>query len=341
MGAGGVAPLVFLGDSGPGAWERLREQLARRGLGLEDLLRLRLFGADGAGAEELRQSLERELPRERWPALSVVAARTAERAQPALDAIASPCGREKQSLGPQAVRLGRWLFIGALSSPNTHALSPAERIRREAGDVFAEMERLLRAGGARLSDVVRVGGWLSFPMSDYEPLARVREELLERCALLPASAAVQVAASGGGPLLAFEAIAFAGHSGERARPSSLAPYYARARSAGGYVFTCGEIPRERGSLEREVRDVCEQLGAHLSEHGALPRDVVQQTVFVRDGEDTPVVERELAAWLGSGDVPTTVVRTIDMGFRAGVNVEVELVVETAPVLAEPDPGARA
>jgi enamine deaminase RidA (YjgF/YER057c/UK114 family) len=237
------------------------------------------------------------------------------------------------------------------------------------------MERLLRAADASLGDVVKVGGWLTFPMGGYGPLGEVRSRLLTRHGLLPASGAVQVGRVSGEdePLLSFEAIAFAprGGSGSKdgpgaargpdgahgpgaarrpgaahgpdakhgpdaeqrelppwpsglAKPSPLAAYYATAREAGGYVFTCGEIPRVRAGARQQADDVYEQLGSHLGEHGASPSDVVHQTVFVRSREDIPVLKSAASAFCGAR-TPTTFIPAADMGFRPGVDVEIELI----------------
>lgn len=368
-----MAPLAFLSHRGPHAIERLSGELTRRGLRAGDLLRLRLLAAGPAELLGIEQAFERLLPRSHWPALSVAYLAGADGGMPGVDAIAaagayetriavredppkgspiaSSSAASPELRAPEAMRFGQWLFVGALAGagePSSDRTAPAKRsaradvpaqIEAQSRELFARMERLLAAGGAEMRDVVKVGGWLSFPMSQYEPLARVRRELLEQCELLPASAAVQTGPLPGGALLSFEAIAFVPQRSSPTLPdeeqlpvprhSPLATYYANARRAGEYVFTCGEIPRKPDSVEREARDVCEQLRDHLAEYGAAPQDVVQQTVFVRRREDLAVVERELGSWSGAFGVATTVVPAIDMGFRAGVGVEVELVAVTS------------
>lgn len=351
-----MASLAFLSHSGPDALEQLQDELAQRGLKLDDLLRLRLFATDRAKLMAMVGALDRLLERSQWPALSAVELTHGSAAGSALDAVAAPGAhrtrvpiRAPGARSPgatHAMRFGPWLFVGSVSAPGSAARDLPERIEAESRDLFARLQQLLEAGRADLRHVVKVGGWLSFSMSDYEPLAKVRGELLERSSLLPASAAVQTGpifdlaaeesshCTGVTPLLSFEAIAFVPQRLPPKLPprqlsstatSPLAPYYASARRAGDYVFTCGEIPRKLAPAEQEVRDVCEQLHVHLAKHGALPQDVVQQTVFVRHSKDVPVVERELAAWLRTDSVATTVVPAMDMGFRPGVNVEIEMV----------------
>src|SRR5689334_6870389 len=58
---------------------------------------------------------------------------------------------------PQAVEAGGWIFVSALfgADPVTHAI-PAE-VRAEAERLFANLEAILAAAGAGLTDVVRIG----------------------------------------------------------------------------------------------------------------------------------------------------------------------------------------
>jgi 2-iminobutanoate/2-iminopropanoate deaminase len=58
---------------------------------------------------------------------------------------------------PQAVEAGGWIYVSALfgADPGTHAI-PADA-RAEAEQVFANLEAILAAAGAELTDVVRVG----------------------------------------------------------------------------------------------------------------------------------------------------------------------------------------
>jgi 2-iminobutanoate/2-iminopropanoate deaminase len=58
---------------------------------------------------------------------------------------------------PQAVEAGGWIYVSALfgADPDGHAIpSDAEA---EAEQVFTNLEAILQAGGAALTDVVRVG----------------------------------------------------------------------------------------------------------------------------------------------------------------------------------------
>jgi 2-iminobutanoate/2-iminopropanoate deaminase len=58
---------------------------------------------------------------------------------------------------PQAVEVAGWIYVSALfgADPATHAI-PADA-RAEAEQLFANLNAILAAAGARLTDVVRVG----------------------------------------------------------------------------------------------------------------------------------------------------------------------------------------
>lgn len=315
---GQIAPDVDLRGAGAheqtlAALGRLADTLAERGLGLDDLLRLRLFVADLDELAAIEGTLQTRLGSER-PAISVVELPTereeressggpkaGQKAAVTLDAVAAPGARERRRLAPGSARLGPWVFLGALATAEPRAL-------------FARMAELLREQGAELRDVVRLGSWLTFPMRDYGPFGAVRRELVVSAGLLPVSAGVQVGRVGlAEERLACEAIVYAPEERgayeplvpaerptvfagqppvftERA-PTSIAPpahatsrladFYVDARAAGGHVFTSGEVPDGRGSIAEQAREVYERLRAHLAAHGAAPADVVQQTVFVR------------------------------------------------------------
>jgi enamine deaminase RidA (YjgF/YER057c/UK114 family) len=342
-----VAELLFTGQIAPdaaliggpagkqahSALSRLEEALGERGLALGDMLRLRLFVEDLGELPAIEAAIDSHAGTEP-PAMSVIEL-PANSVEPSvaltLDAVAAPDARAHRRLGPQSVRFGPWVFLGAVTAADPRA-------------VFAHMQERLRGHGARLCDVVRVEGWLTFPMSDYGPLGETRSALVGEAGLLPASAAVQVGRVGsGGERLAFEAIAFVPEDrGRKARheaASRLADFYVDARAAGGYVFTSGEVPDGRGTPAEQAREVYERLGAHLAAHGAMPTDVLQQTVFVRafeDGErgdaiaDGTVVSEAARAFYGASTSvpPTTLLPVADFGFRPGCAVEIELVAAT-------------
>jgi enamine deaminase RidA (YjgF/YER057c/UK114 family) len=356
--------LVFVGQIAPAAAvlgepvarqaasviSRLERALAERKLSSEDLLRLRLFAGDLDDLPAIERAIDSAFGPAQRPAMSVVElpAGSAAGVAVTLDAVAAPGAREHRRLGPHSARLGPWVFLGAVPGIAARRGVPGQRrIHEESRALFARMEELLRAQDAELRDVVKVGGWLTFPIrrSDYQPLGEVREALLSDAGLFPASAAVQVGrALTDGALLAFEAIAFAPEDpGERERwratplppPSPLAPYYASARGAGGYVFTCGEVPTGTAGADRpapvdvQAGEVYERLGADLAAHGASPANVLHQTVFVRRLRDRDAAVDAARAFFGHGtQPPTTMLGVADIGFHPGCDVEIELVAAT-------------
>jgi enamine deaminase RidA (YjgF/YER057c/UK114 family) len=351
----GAPQLAFLGQIAPdapalgaGAGEqtqaalgRLADTLAERGLGLDDLLRLRLFVADLDARAAIEETLQTHLGSER-PAVSVLelpAGSLAPRVAVSLDAVAAPGARESRRLGPGSVRLGPWVLLGALAAV-------------EPGALFKRMQERLREQGAELRDVLRLGNWLTFPLRDYGPFGAVRRELVASAGLLPASAGVQVGRVGlAGERLACEALAYAPESRAEGSPegrsedrredraghqpearagarSRLADFYLDARVAGGYVFTSGEVPDGRGSVREQASEVYERLRAHLAASGTTPASVVQQTVFVRHARDREAVTQAGRAFFGATLPPTTLLTVADIGFHPGCDVEIELVAAT-------------
>jgi enamine deaminase RidA (YjgF/YER057c/UK114 family) len=349
--------LVFVGQVAPhadaagnpvaeqtrSAFSRLGAALAERGLSLDDLLRLRLFVASLDDLPAIERAMSTEGKRQ-WPAVSVVELPAGSSGLAVtLDAVAAPGAREHRRLAPHSARLGPWVFLGAVPGiAARRGILGRRRVRDASRASFARMEELLRAQDAELRDVVKVGGWLTFAMHDYGPLGDVRDALVADTGLFPASAAVQVGrVQADGALLGFEAIAFAPEdTAERARwraaslppPSPLAPYYASARSVGGYVFTCGEVPTGTATagspagFERQAGEVYERLGADLAAHGASPANVLHQTVFVRHLRDRDAAADAARAFFDNDiQPPTTLLGVADIGFHCGCDVEIELV----------------
>lgn len=365
---GQIAPDAALGgrpvsEQARSALSRLARALDERGLALGDLLRLRLFVDDLGGLPAIEEAIDSHVGAER-PTMSVVELPT-DAAGPGaavtLDAVAAPGARARRRLGPQSVRLGPWVFLGAVTAPvrlTAPSNLPRERrLLRESRAMFAHVEELLHAQSAELRDVVKVGGWLTFPMRDYGRLGETRSALVGEAGLLPASAAVQVGRVGSGDeRLAFEAIAFAPEDRTDtlqptpATASRLADFYLDARAAGDYVFTSGEVPDGRGSPAEQAREIYERLRAHLAAHRATPADVLQQTVFVRTadaGESgsaaadraviTEAVSEAARGFYGANTnlPPTTLLPVADFGFRPGCAVEIELVAATDAPGADP------
>jgi 2-iminobutanoate/2-iminopropanoate deaminase len=58
---------------------------------------------------------------------------------------------------PQAVEAGGWIYVSALFGADPKERAIPEDARAEAGQLFDNLEAILAAGGAALTDVVRVG----------------------------------------------------------------------------------------------------------------------------------------------------------------------------------------
>jgi enamine deaminase RidA (YjgF/YER057c/UK114 family) len=333
------------------ALDALERALSARGLGLADLLRLRLFLADRGELPAVERALSARLGSER-PATSVVelpasADTGSSRPRPAvsLDAVAAPGARADRRLAERSARLGPWVFLGAVSA-------------REPTALFARVTELLAEQSAGLGDVVKVGLWLGFPMRDYGPLARVRAGLTATTGLLPASAGVQAGRAGlAGELIACEAIAYApAHARPNASPapgrpdapsatpdlaapassqppspapSRLASFYTDMRAAGGHVFTSGEVADGPGSAGEQAAETYARLRAHLAAADTSPAAVLHQTVFVRRAGGGEAVEEAARAFYGPGARPPTTLLTVaDLGFAPGREVEIELIART-------------
>jgi 2-iminobutanoate/2-iminopropanoate deaminase len=58
---------------------------------------------------------------------------------------------------PQAVESGGWIYVSALFGTDPRTGRIPDEARAEAVQMFANLEAILAAAGARLTDVVRVG----------------------------------------------------------------------------------------------------------------------------------------------------------------------------------------
>jgi enamine deaminase RidA (YjgF/YER057c/UK114 family) len=359
------------------AWvvlQALQDWLDAHGSGVDRLVRLRFLVRD------LRD----------WPAVAAIATERLRGWRPAtsvvqmasgsvdpgiavaVDAVAvasaEPAPQRLGGDGPgdlDVVRAGELLFVGAIaglartgeaSRGTALGARSAQDIDVEAASesIFERLAGTLDALGGSLRDVVKINGWLTFPMREYRPLAEVRSRLATSAGLRPASGAIQVAAlRPEGALLSFEAVAVA--AGSRARTaavSQMSDIYANAAWGGGYVWTSGEVPVDyaparvitsaaelhpddrqavRGGLvaaprsELQAHAVYRKLGSHLAELGATLEDVVHQTVFLRASGDLRGVERAAITHLGSPLPPTSWVPVCDVSPFSDSEVEIELV----------------
>ena len=87
-------------------------------------------------------------------------------------------------------------------------------------------------------------------------------------------------------------------------PAAIGPY-SQATTAGGFLFTAGQIPLDPKSMEIVAGDVVPQtkqvlanLDEVLKKAGCTWKDVVKTTVFLQDMADFPRFNEIYAAALG-------------------------------------------
>ncbi|MBL8959192.1 MAG: RidA family protein [Gemmatimonadetes bacterium] len=112
-------------------------------------------------------------------------------------------------------------------------------------------------------------------------------------------------------------------------PAAIGPY-AQAVSAGGFLFTAGQIALDPATMTVVPGDVVPQtervlanLGAVLAQAGCSWADVVKTTVFLQDMADFPRFNEVYARALGDARPARSTVQVA--GLPRGVLVEVEAV----------------
>lgn len=112
-------------------------------------------------------------------------------------------------------------------------------------------------------------------------------------------------------------------------PAAIGPY-AQAVSAGGFLFTAGQIALDPASMTIVAGDVVAQtervmanLTAVLTQAGCSWADVVKTTVFLQDMADFPRFNEVYARALGDARPARSTVQVA--GLPRGVLVEVEAV----------------
>jgi reactive intermediate/imine deaminase len=90
---------------------------------------------------------------------------------------------------------------------------------------------------------------------------------------------------------------------QEAVPIKALPFSA-ARQAGNTLYVSGQVPRTadgkdvRESVDAETRQVMDNLGRVLADHGYSFDDVVKATVYLRDIEDYHEMNRAYASYFG-------------------------------------------
>lgn len=112
-------------------------------------------------------------------------------------------------------------------------------------------------------------------------------------------------------------------------PSAIGPY-SQGVSAGGFLFTAGQIALDpatgevvQGDVAAQATRVLQNLTAVLSAAGATWNDVVKTTVFLQDMSDFAKVNEVYSAALGNARPARTTVAVA--GLPRGVRVEIDAV----------------
>ncbi len=112
-------------------------------------------------------------------------------------------------------------------------------------------------------------------------------------------------------------------------PAAIGPY-SQATTAGGFLFTAGQIPLDpktgdvvAGDVVPQTRQVLANLQAVLAKAGCSWKDVVKTTVFLQDMADFPRFNEIYAAALGDARPARSTVQVAAL--PRGVSVEVELI----------------
>ena len=110
---------------------------------------------------------------------------------------------------------------------------------------------------------------------------------------------------------------------------AAAPPYSPARSAGQTLYLSGQVARTpagqevRDSVEAETRQVMENLGRVLKEHGAGFDDVVNATVYLVDIGDYAAMNKVYASYFSKGFPARACIGGVKLVF--GFKVEISAV----------------
>jgi 2-iminobutanoate/2-iminopropanoate deaminase len=122
--------------------------------------------------------------------------------------------------------------------------------------------------------------------------------------------------------------ALKGHHADGA-PRAIGPY-SQAISAGGFLFTAGQIGLDPatgelapGGFEPQAERALANLRAVLAAAGCTLSDVVKATVFLADFADFPALNRIYAAAFGDHRPARTTVQAA--GLPKGARLEIDLI----------------
>ena len=131
--------------------------------------------------------------------------------------------------------------------------------------------------------------------------------------------AITLAAAGGLALAAFA---------QKAVPLSKLPF-SPSRKAGQTLYVSGQVPRTadgadvRASVEAETRQVMDNIGRILKEQGYNFDDVVNTTVYIKDIQDYPEMNKVYASYFKNAFPARATVGGVDIVF--GFRVEISCV----------------
>ncbi|MEY3276810.1 MAG: hypothetical protein RL153_2078 [Verrucomicrobiota bacterium] len=111
-------------------------------------------------------------------------------------------------------------------------------------------------------------------------------------------------------------------------PLSKLPF-SPSRQAGGTLYVSGQVPRTaegadvRESVEAETRQVMDNIGRILKEKGYTFDDVVNATVYLKDIQDYPEMNKVYASYFKNGFPARATVGGVEIVF--GFRVEISCV----------------
>jgi enamine deaminase RidA (YjgF/YER057c/UK114 family) len=235
----------------------------------------------------------------------------------------------------------------------------AAEVLRQTWTLFQRIDRALEATGGSIEDILKVNGWLAESMRYFGPAVLARTALSEQNEKrLTASTGLSI---GGLPdqdaRIGYECVAYQPRSSGdvkevRLPQADIARYYVGAVRGGGLVFTCGEVPIDGpntrlvdscaglpdqgrrlsfGHLEADtgIRAkawyVYQLHAGYLEAYGLDLRDVIHQTVYLKDASEMAVVERVATMFFGQTLPPTTFVPIVDTSPFGAASIEIEVV----------------
>jgi enamine deaminase RidA (YjgF/YER057c/UK114 family) len=234
------------------------------------------------------------------------------------------------------------------------------RIYRESLQTFANLAHVLEQAGSSIPNILKVNGWVDFPMRDYGATVLARRRYFDQTKKqMMASTGLAVGGtSDPEAIVAFDAIAVVDGLKQGGKDVSgiaspiASPYVAGAVKGGGLVFTSGEIPvlvpdgivmdrcdrlpdegrlirlghiEAESGMESRAWFTYRTLEAHLAALGASFKDVVHQTVFIEHPREFPILERVATMFFGATLPPTTIIPIADTTPFRPAELEIELI----------------